>query len=214
MALTADKLNDDVLGLIFEYLPLEDVLSCAKVCLRWRSHLSRSSRWRSLHLPFGLNAGYHVNAPDMDLVFLSHIKEVKLSANAPFFIRAYREFCRAGLEGSAHALLSNARAVPLEFVLTILTNCLELKELDMSSMQLPGKKSKDNFESALRSDRVCVRQLTSLSLPKEYLPSAEFLSAILESHTRLEKLSFSSGDLLRDCLSFADPFAEVATWID
>ena len=184
LALTADKLYEDVLDVLFEYLPFRDALSCAGVCRRWREIISHSRRWRSFQV--GLNFQWHADAPISDCVFLPTIEEVKFTL-------------------SEYGFESHCQDVPMELLRFILARCTKLCELDLFQMQLPvGISRRGEFEFPLReseahaltsfeslwiSGQVVLDQLKSLALPSHYPPSIEFLEAIFKAHPSLEKLS-------------------------
>ena len=187
---TADQLPDDVLEVIFDLLTFKDVLSCAGVCQRWRSFAVASPRWNLFQL--GLNVGCHRDVSLGDLDFLSTIKEVKLTTSVPIFILGAPDISECQ-NPKGIALLQRACSVPIKVVRSILTYCSDLRELDISNLLLPGKRSQKSFEELWTSLQPVTNKLKALALPKNFSPSVRCLQSILTNHPQLEKLSVAIG---------------------
>ena len=170
----ANQLPDLVLTAIFDFLSLEDILRCAGVCRRWRSHLMASPRWRSLHL--GQNYICHEDGSIDDFVYLSGIDKVKLTSSS------FPVQMPAGAEvNQVHD------AFPLMQIKSVLASDAQLRDLDLSGATLDWDPQKrDLFDKTIAE--AGLNQLTTLTLPRGYEPTTDGLKALFRVCPELEKL--------------------------
>ncbi|CAK1544046.1 unnamed protein product [Leptosia nina] len=180
-AIEINHLPDEVLGLIFKFLPLEDVLACENVCKRWKKLSNDPILWRKFVIVFSGKPGQsEVSAKNFEII-------------------------------SSHSTFICALKIQYVYnysdIKSILEKCLNLTSLELVMCRI-GSDFKDDIEERIHLQKLSLKNSIQLSSDEDWLlpfPKLKELKYLALSDFGLSSLNC---DTLLDCTNLSHIYIE------